>query len=912
MGKSNDRPTQVLIEEEMRESYLTFAMSVIVSRALPDVRDGLKPVQRRILVAVNELNLGPRSKHRKCGKIVGDTHGNYHPHGEGAIYEALVRMGQPFNFRYPLVDSQGNFGSLDGDPPAAQRYTAARLSDVGAEILQDLELSTVDFVDNYEGTRQEPVVLPGRFPNLLANGASGIAVGMATSIPPHNVRELCDVLIKYIDNPDLSVADIMEILPGPDFPTGGVIRGRQGIVDGYTTGRGTITLRARARVEETDKGGRQRVVITEIPYHVNRETVVQKIADAVQSGVVQDVADIRNESDKGGTRISIELKRGADPNVVLNQLYERTPLQGTVSIMLIVIANGRPETLGISALLGHYIEYRVDVIRRRTAHLLEKAEDRAHVLEGLRIALLNLDEVIKIIRSSKEAAEARERLMETFSLSERQADAILAMRLQSLVGLEQIKIEQEYKDLEEKIQDYRRILADRDLVLDIIREDLYEIREKYGDERRTEIAGAVEEMAKADLIPEEDVVVTISHSGYVKRLPVEQFRSQGRGGKGVIGTDLKAEDLAGHVFVSSTHDFIMLFTNRGLVYWLRVFEIPEMSRTSKGRALVNIVSLTKDEHVTGLVPVKEFEQDYFLFMATAKGIVKKTTLDAFGRRGSGGIIAINLEGDDRLVGVLRTDGKQEVVLATRKGKAIRFKESDVRAMGRNAQGVRGIKLGAEDGVVDMALVRESETLLTICANGYGKRTEFSGYPIRHRGGQGVIDIKTTERNGDVVAACSVSKGDEIMIMSRGGMMVRMPAVSVSCIGRNTQGVRVVRVAKQDVVTDVAKVLLGEGEEAGAAAPKPVPQAEAVEPPPAQEPEAEEPQAEEPAAEPPKAKLPKAGAPKAKKPKAAAPKAKAAKAKAPKATAKKKPAKKAAKPAKRAAKRTAKGKGRPKK
>jgi len=840
MAKENGKPAgRILIEEEMRESYLTYAMSVIVSRALPDVRDGLKPVQRRIMMAMHELGLGPRAKHRKCGKIVGDAHGNYHPHGDVAIYDSLVRMGQSFSFRYPLVDSQGNFGSLDGDPPAAMRYTAARFSEVGAAMLEDLDLDTVDFVDNYEGTRQEPTVLPGKFPNLLANGASGIAVGMATSIPPHNVRELCDAIIKVIDNPDISVPEILEVMPGPDFPTGGIICGREGILEGYTTGRGNVVLRARARVEELDKGGRQRIVITETPYHVNRDTIVEKIAEAVEGGAVQDVADIRNESDRSGTRIAIELKRGADADVVLNQLYQRTPLQGTFSIMLIVIADGRPETYSIKRLIEHYVAHREEVIRRRTAHLLAKAEDRAHVLEGLRIALINLDEVIKIIRSSKETAEARKRLMESFSLSERQADAILAMRLQSLVGLEQLKVEQEYKELEEKIQDYRRILADRNLVLDIIREDLYEIREKFGDERRTDISGAVQEISRADLITEEEVVVTISHSGYVKRLPVAQFRSQGRGGKGVIGTDLKEEDLAGHVFVSSTHDYIMLFTNQGMVYWLKVFEIPEMSRTSKGRALVNILPLGKEQSITGLVPVKEFEEGYFLMMATANGTVKKTTLDAFGKRGSGGIRAINLDSGDRLVSVLKSAGEDEVLITTRKGKAVRFRESDVRPMGRTAGGVRGIRLAKGDGVVDMALVREGASILTVCENGHGKRTEFPEYPTHKRGGQGVISIKTTERNGAVVAACSVTEDDEVLVMSASGKMVRIPASTISSIGRNTQGVRVVSLDEGDKVMDVAKVLREEGEEDAKARParpgkkgaaeEPEPEGEAVEP-----------------------------------------------------------------------------------
>jgi len=811
MGTASDTSDHILIEDEMRESYLKYAMSVIVSRAVPDVRDGLKPVQRRILMAMHELGLGPRAKHRKCGKIVGDTHGNYHPHGDLAIYDALVRTGQDFSFRYPLVDGQGNFGSLDGDPPAAMRYTAARLSRVGAEMLEDLRLDTVEFVDNYEGTRQEPLTLPGRFPNLLANGTSGIAVGMATSIPPHNLRELCDALVKVIDEPEVSFSELLEILPGPDFPTGGIICGREGIIQGYATGRGTIAVRARTRVEQTDKG-RERIVVTEIPYHMNRESLVARIAAAVESGAVQDVSDIRNESDKSGTRLSIELKRGADPELVSMQLFDRTPLQSTYSIMLVVIADGKPETCGVKELLSYYIAHREEVTRRRTAFLLARAEQRAHVLEGLRIALVNLDEVIKIIRASRQTDEARARLMEGFSLSETQANAILAMRLQSLVGLERLKIEQEYGELQEKIQDYRRILSDRARVLDIVREDLYELKEKYGDERRTDITGAVESVLPADLIAEEDVVVTLSRSGYVKRIPVAAFRSQGRGGKGVIGTDLKEEDLVGHAFVASTHDYIMLFTDRGLVYWLKVYEIPEMSRTSKGRALVNILSLGKGERITSLIPVQEFEREHFLLMATSTGTVKKTTLDAFGKRRVGGIIAIELPRGARLVGVRKTDGDGEVILATRAGKAIRFHESDVRPTGRTAAGVRGMRLAKGDAVVGMALVSEGGALLTVCEHGYGKRTAFEEYSVRHRGGQGLIDIRTTRRNGKVVAALEAHEEEEIMIMSRGGKVVRIPVDTISLVGRRTQGVRLVRLEKGDRVSAVARVLADEGPE----------------------------------------------------------------------------------------------------
>ncbi len=811
MAESTETPDKILIEDEMRDSYLTFAMSVIVSRALPDVRDGLKPVQRRILVSMNELNLGPRSKHRKCGKIVGDTHGNYHPHGDSAIYDTLVRMARPFSSRYPLADPQGNFGSLDGDPPAAMRYTAARLSSIGSDMLEDLNKDTVDFVDNYEGTRQEPSVLPAKFPNLLANGASGIAVGMATSIPPHNVSEVCDAAIAYIENPDITINELMDVMPGPDFPTGGMICGRKGIYDGYSTGRGKITVRAVTEVVDAGRG-RERIIINEIPYHVNRETVVQKMADAVEAGTIESVSDIRNESDQNGTRITVELKRGADPEVVRNQMFRRTPLQSTFSIMLIVIADGRPETMSIKEILHHYVEHRVEVIRRRTAYLLDKAEKRAHVLEGLKIALINIDDVIHIIRDSDETGEARTRLMDGFELTEAQANAILRMRLRRLVGLEQLKIEQEYEELQEKISDYREILSDRDLVLDIVREDLYEIKEKYGDERRTEIRGAVEDLERADLIPEEDVVVTVSSSGYVKRTPLETFSAQGRGGKGIIGTDLKEEDAVGNLFVSSTHDYIMLFTNKGKVYWVKVFQIPEMSRTSKGRALVNILSLEDEEKITGVIPVTEFEEQYELMMATAQGKVKKTSLDAFGKRGSGGIIALNLAEDDQLVGVARTTGEDEVMLTTRNGRAIRFDESDVRSMGRTAAGVRGINLEGDDTVVDLVVVRENGALLTVCENGYGKRTDFSEYTTQSRGGKGLLDIKTTDRNGPVVSNSSVKDDEEILVLSSEGQMVRLKVNTISCIGRNTKGVRVVSLDEGDAVNEVVRVDLEEKEE----------------------------------------------------------------------------------------------------
>jgi len=809
MTEELEQTAELLVEDEMKQAYLTFAMSVIVSRALPDVRDGLKPCQRRILVGMNELNLGPRSKTRKCGKVVGDVHGNYHPHGDTAIYDTLVRMAQPFTLRYPLIEGQGNFGSMDGDPAAAMRYTEARLSEVGAQMLADLALDTVEFVENYDNTRQEPVVLPARFPNLLANGASGIAVGMATSIPPHNIGELCDAIIRVVDEPEVTIAELIEIMPGPDFPTGGIICGTQGIREGYTTGRGIITLRGRTHCEE-GKGGHSRIVVTEVPYRVNRDSLVEKIATAVQAGTVCDVSDVRNESDREGTRIVIELKRGADENVVLNQLYRHTPLQSSVSIIMIAIVNGRPQTLSIKQILQAYVDHRIEVIERRTRHLLAKATQRAHILAGLRVAVINIDEVVQIIRSSKEASEAQQTLMDRFELSDKQAEAILAMRLRSLVGLERIKVEREYEELQGKIEDYNKILGDRNLVLDIIREDLYEIKDKFGDARRTAIAPAARDLAREDLIPKEDVVVTLSHGGYIKRTSQALFRSQGRGGKGVIGAELAEGDFIGHMFASSTHDYIMFFTNLGLVYWPRVFEIPQGVRTGRGRALVNFLSLRDGEGITGVIPVREFEEDFSLLMATERGTVKKTSLGAFGKRGSGGIVAIALGRGDRLVGVRKTTGNSQAILVTRNGRAIRFSETQVRQMGRTAGGVRGIRLRRGDRVVDMAVLAEPEqeartALVTVCENGYGKRTALRCYPLRGRGGVGVMDIKTTRRNGKVVAASEVAEDQHLMVITQQGMMVKIPVASIREISRNTQGVKLIAIAEGDRVSAVVPI-----------------------------------------------------------------------------------------------------------
>ena len=804
----------ILIEEEMKESYLTFAMSVIMSRALPDVRDGLKPSQRRILVAMNDLSLGPASKFRKCAKICGDTTGNYHPHGEQVVYPTLVRMAQDFSFRYTLVKGQGNFGSVDGDPPAAMRYTEARMTHASTEMMDDIKQNTVNFVPNYDETRLEPVVLPSKFPNILCNGSSGIAVGMATSIPPHNVSEVCDGIIKVIDNPDVTIDELMTIIKGPDFPTGALICGVRGIHDGYKTGRGTISVRAKAHIE-TAKNGRKSIVVTEIPYQLNRDRIIERIAELVKSEVLKGITDIRNESDREGSRIVIVVKKNDDENVVLNQLYKHTKLQDSFSIIMIAIVNNRPQTLNLKQLIIAYIDHRKEVIQRRTQFLLDRAEERAHILEGLKIALANIDEVIKLIKASKTVEDARNSLISKFSLSDVQANAILEMRLQRLTNLEQSKIEEEYKKVCDNIKEFKAILADENLVLDIIREDLHETKEKYGDERKTEIAGDVSDFDMEDLISEEDVTVMITHEGYTKRLPLSTYRKQNRGGKGVTGAGMKEGDFVENLFIASTHDYILFFTDLGKVYWLKVYDIPHFGRVAKGRAIVNLLNLQKNENVTSMIPVRKFD-DRSLVMATKNGIIKKTILSAFGRPKKGGIIAILLDSGDKLIGVKLAQGGQEIVLGTENGKAIRFSEDDVRCMGRATRGVKGITLQGDDTVKGIVIVDKDATLLTVCENGFGKRTDYSEYTVQRRSGQGVINIKTTDRNGKVVALINVSDEDEFMMMTANGMIIRTPVKSIRPIGRNCEGVRLIRLKEGDKLVSVAPVVSEEnGETEGA-------------------------------------------------------------------------------------------------
>lgn len=810
VNTENENIKDLFIEHEMKESYLTFAMSVIMSRALPDVRDGLKPSQRRILVAMNDLKLAPKAKFRKCAKICGDTTGNYHPHGETVVYPTLVRMGQDFNYRYPLVKGQGNFGTVDGDPPAAMRYTEAKMTSTTMELMEDLTLNTVDYQQNYDETRFEPSVLPAKFPNLLCNGCSGIAVGMATSIPPHNVTEICDGIIRTIDNPDITIDELMTIIKGPDFPTGAIICGTYGIRDGYTTGRGTVVVRAKVHTEDL-KNNRKQLVVTDIPYQINRERILERIAELVKEDVLHGISEVRNESDRDGNRLVIELKRGEEEEVILNKLYRHTNLQDTFSINMIAIVDGRPQTLNLKQMIVAYKDHRIEVIIRRTQFLMARAKERAHILEGLKIALDNIDEVIKIIKASQNVMIASESLISRFAFSEVQAKAILEMRLQRLTNLEQDKIEEEYRKLCEDIKDYQHILDNESRVFDIIKTDLNEIKLKFSDPRRSEIAGELDEFRREDFITEENVTVTITHDGYIKRIPLTTYRQQHRGGKGVIGADLKAGDFVEHLFIASSHDYILFFTNQGKVYWLKVYDIPELDRTSKGRAIVNVLELRENEQITSMIPVREFDKRQ-LVMATQMGTIKKVVLEAFGRPKRGGIIAITLDPGENLIGVKLTTGDQELILGTEQGKAIRFSENEVRSMGRAARGVRGIRLQENDNVNDLVVVNKDSTLLTVCENGFGKRTAFDEYRAQTRGGLGVINIKISERNGKVIGLKVVTEDDELMIITSAGKVIRTPINQTRIIGRNTQGVKLISIGKNDKLVAIASFVVEDEEE----------------------------------------------------------------------------------------------------
>jgi len=821
------------VEEELRTSYLTYAMSVLVARALPDARDGLKPSQRRILVACHDLEIGPRSKHRKCAKIAGDTSGNYHPHGEQVIYPTLVRMAQPFNMRYPLIDGQGNFGSIDGDPPAAMRYTEARMSQGAMELLEDLDKETVDTQSNYDETRTEPVVLPGKFPNLLANGSSGIAVGMATNIPPHNIVELTKALELVVDDPAVKLSEIMQVMPGPDFPTAGIIMGTSGILRAYKTGHGRIAIRCKQHVEDAGKD-RQAIVVTEIPYQVMKTTIIERISECVKTDVIDGIAEIRDESDREGMRLVITLKRGEDPNIVLNNLYQHTPLQTTFSIMLIALSGGRPVRMGLRELMLEYVEHRKEVIRRRTQFLLSRAEARAHIVEGLLKALADIDEVVRIIKKAKDVDEARRGLIEHFILSDRQAQAILAMRLQQLTGLEVEKLQTEFSELQAKITDYKDILAREERVLGLIKEDLAQIRSTFGDARRTEIsqeeAGIVD---MEDLVQEETVAVTLTRDGYVKRQPLTAYRAQKRGGLGVQGAPTKDNDYVVDVFTTNTHDYLLVFTNHGRLHWVRVFDIAEMSRQSQGRALVNFIEFEEGERVESVLPVSDFEGDMYVFFATKRGVVKKTALSAYANIRKVGLNAINLREGDSLVAAILTSGKDEVFIATAGGQACRFKETDARPMGRSASGVRGVRLRKGDEVVSLFAVRPGGTVLTVCEKGYGKRSLPEDYRLTRRGAQGVKNIKVSERNGKVVAVLSVKDDDQILVAAESGQMMRTRVGEISVISRNTMGVRVVRLREGDKVAAVGRVPAEETEDEevdGEGSPPPEPAvSEPVEP-----------------------------------------------------------------------------------
>ncbi|MDO4369826.1 MAG: DNA gyrase subunit A [Clostridia bacterium] len=792
------------VEDELKKSFISYAMAVIVTRALPDVRDGLKPVHRRILYSMSELGNTPDKPHRKCARIVGDVLGKYHPHGDSSVYDALVRLAQDFNMRCMLVDGQGNFGSVDGDGAAAMRYTEARMSKISMEMVRDLEKETVDFYPNFDETLMQPAVLPSRFPNLLVNGSSGIAVGMATNIPPHNLGEVIDAVVYMIDHPDATVDDLMQFVKGPDFPTGAVILGKRGIYDAYHEGRGRIIVRAKSEIEEMG-GNRQRIVVTEIPYMVNKARLIEKIADMVHDKTVEGISDIRDESDRSGMRIVIELKRDVNANIVLNYLYKHTQMQDTFGAIMLALVDGEPKILSLRQIIHHYIEHQEDVIRRRTQYDLNKAEARSHILEGLMIALDNIDEVVHLIRSSKTPPEAKASLIERFGLSDRQAQAILDMRLQRLTGLERDKIEAEYADLQKQIEWFKAVLADEKLLLGVIRDEITEIRNKYADPRRTEISALDGEIDMLDLIEEEDMVVTMTHYGYVKRLPKTTYRAQRRGGKGVMATATREEDFVEQMYVTSTHDPIMFFTNMGRVYQLNCYEIPEAGRTARGTAIVNLLQLSPGEKVTTMLPVPaEKVAGHYLVMATRKGTIKRTELSEFTNLRKSGLIAIVLREDDELIGVRLTTGGGDILVGTRQGMAIRFAEEDMRPIGRSSMGVKSIDLDDGDDVIDVALVEEGAQVLSITENGYGKRTDIDEYRLQGRGGKGVKAMNLTEKTGPLAAQLLVHDQEDLLIITTDGTVIRTPVSAISVQGRATQGVRLMRVDEDTKVICVAR------------------------------------------------------------------------------------------------------------
>ncbi|WP_410507207.1 DNA gyrase subunit A [Methanosarcina hadiensis] len=804
--------TPILIDDEMKRSYINYAMSVIVGRALPDARDGLKPVHRRILFSMNESGITHDKPYKKSARIVGDVLGKYHPHGDSAVYDSIVRMVQDFSLRYPLIDGQGNFGSIDGDSAAAMRYTEVRMDKIAKEMLVDIEKETVPFRPNYDGSLEEPEVLPAKLPNLLINGSTGIAVGMATNMPPHNISEVIDGILMLIENPETQISELMAVIKGPDFPTGAHIVGTAGIRSAYMTGRGPVKIRAVAEIQELKKD-RQQIIVTEIPYQVNKARLIENIAQLARDKVISGISDLRDESDREGIRVVIELSKGINPKVILNQLYKHTQMATTFGVINLALVDGKPKELNLKQLLQIYLDYRMEIVQKRTLYDLKKSEERAHILEGLRIALDNIDAVVALIKGSANADEAKQGLMENFALDEVQAKAILDMRLQRLTGLETQKILEELEALIRLIEELRKILASDELKYEIIRTELLELKEKYGDVRRTKIVHNTENVSDEDLIPEEDVVVTITNGGYIKRIPLDTYTMQRRGGRGIIGMEMKEEDFVENLFISSTHNYILFFTNRGRLYWQKVYEIPEGSRQSRGKAIVNLLELQEGEMVNAMISVEEFAEDKYLLMATRAGTVKKTPLSEFKNPRRAGIIAVSLDEGDELVRVLLTDGKKEIVMVSKKGKAIRFSEEDVRPMGRTARGVRGMTLeGPDDEVVSLDLVDETTTLLTVTDNGFGKRTEYSQYPSHRRGGKGVITIVTNPRNGFVSSVKSVAEDDELMFTSAEGIIIRIPVKDISIQGRNTQGVRVMNIKHGDKVSGMARIKNGKEDE----------------------------------------------------------------------------------------------------
>jgi len=811
---SKDRIKPIAIEQEMRASFLDYSMSVIVSRALPDVRDGLKPVHRRILYAMHELGLQRSKGYRKCAAIVGETMGKYHPHGDSAIYDTLVRLAQEWNMRYPLVDGQGNFGSIDGDAAAAMRYTEARMEAITSEMLGDIEKKTVDMVDNYDGREKEPSVLPSAIPNLLVNGSYGIAVGMATSSPPHNLTEVCNAIEYFIENPEAGVSQLMKFVKGPDFPTGGIICGTGGIKDAYMTGRGRVTVRSRVAVESNEKNSKVSLIVQELPYQVNKLRLIENIAQLVRDKEIEGITDLRDESDKDGMRLVIELRKGDEPEVVLNQLYKHTQMQATASIIFLSLVNNMPRVLNLRDMIYYYVEHRAEIVERRTRFDLDKAEARAHILEGLLKAIDHIDEVIKIIRASSDTDEARNQLIARFEFSIPQANEILAMRLRRLTGLERDELKKEYTELLKEIERLQTILSSDKNIRAEVKKEIIAVREKYGDARRTEIGNEAGEFNVEDLIADETMVVTVSNEGYIKRLPVSTYRKQRRGGRGITGMDTKEEDFVRYLFIASSHEYMLFFTNLGRVYWRKVHELPKASRTARGRAIVNLLSLGNDERVTAFLPVRNLEEeDKYIFMVTRQGTIKKTALKAFSNPRATGIIAIDLDKGDDLIDVQLTSGEDNILLATHNGMAIRFPEKDVRPMGRAARGVIGIRLDKGDYVVGVSLADDDMTVLSVTVNGFGKRTKVGEYRLQHRGGSGIINMKTTDKNGRVVAMLTVDDDDEIVVVATDGVVIRVAVKDIRAIGRNTQGVKVMSPNPGAKISAVASALAETKEDA---------------------------------------------------------------------------------------------------